>query len=263
MIRKERKQKMKKRIQDNYDYLQADFDLLLSNFKSTGELIGSEKRNVIKIFELENLKINIKSFKKPNLLNSFIYKYVRKSKAQRSFEYANILKSKDIGTPQPFAFYEKTSLFGLQESYYISEQQDVDGMFRDLVFDNNYPNREEIISQTAAFFFKIHELGIEFIDNTAGNTLFKSTEIKNYNFYLVDLNRMRFHKQLSLDQRINNLAKLTTDKYIIKIFSETYAKLYKVSETIFYEKLIKQAEFFLFKFNRRKKLKKQLKFWKK
>ena len=97
---------MKKIFNPDYEYLQPQFDSLLENFKTSGELIGSEKRNVIKVFEIEELAVNIKSFKKPNFLNSFIYGYLRKSKAQRSFEYAKILLSKNIGTPQPFAFYE-------------------------------------------------------------------------------------------------------------------------------------------------------------
>ncbi len=254
---------MKKIVHPEYTSLQPKFDFLLENFKNSGELIGSEKRNVIKVFEIEELAVNIKSFKKPNFLNSFIYGYLRKSKAQRSFEYAKILLSKNIGTPQPFAFYENKTITGLKESYYFSQQQDVDLMFRNLIFDENYPNRDEIIKQSAAFFFKIHNQGIEFIDNTAGNTLIKKIADNTYNFYLVDLNRMSFHKTLSLEQRVKNIAKLTTDSYINKKFSEAYAPLFGVSETVFYELLMDASQNFLEKFNRRKKLKKQLKFWKK
>ncbi len=254
---------MKKIVHPEYTSLQPKFDFLLENFKNSGELIGSEKRNIIKVFEIEELAVNIKSFKKPNFLNSFIYGYLRKSKAQRSFEYAKILLSKNIGTPQPFAFYENKTITGLKESYYFSQQQDVDLMFRNLIFDENYPNRDEIIKQSAAFFFKIHNQGIEFIDNTAGNTLIKKIADNTYNFYLVDLNRMSFHKTLSLEQRVKNIAKLTTDSYINKKFSEAYAPLFGVSETVFYELLMDASQNFLEKFNRRKKLKKQLKFWKK
>lgn len=254
---------MKKIVHPDYTYLQPKFDALLEIFKTSGELIGSEKRNVIKVFEIEGFSINIKSFKKPNFLNSFIYGYIRKSKAQRSFEYAKILLSKNIGTPQPFAYYENKTLTGLKESFYFSLQQDVDLMFRNLIFEPNYPNRDEIIKQSATFFFKIHNQGIEFIDNTAGNTIIKKVAENKYAFYLVDLNRMSFHKEFSLEQRVNNIAKLTTDSYINKKFSEAYAPLYGVSETVFYDLLMAASQNFLDKFNRRKKLKKQLKFWKK
>jgi hypothetical protein len=254
---------MKKVLHSDYISLQNKFDFLLKNFKSSGELIGSEKRNVIKVFEIDGFNVNIKSFKKPNLINSLIYGYIRKSKAQRSFEYAQVLLSKNIGTPQPFAFYENKTITGLKDSYYFSLQQDVDLMFRNLIFEPNYPNRDEIIKQSAAFFFKIHNQGIEFIDNTAGNTLIKKIDENKYEFYLVDLNRMNFHDSLSLEQRIKNIAKLTTDSYINSKFSEAYAPLFGVSETDFYNMLMEASQTFLDKFNRRKKLKKQLKFWKK
>jgi hypothetical protein len=57
-------------------------------------------RNVIKLFDLNGQTINIKSFKVPNIVNK-AYKYFRKSKAKRSFEYATILLENGIGTPQP------------------------------------------------------------------------------------------------------------------------------------------------------------------
>lgn len=254
---------MKKIFHPDYEYLQPQFDSLLENFKTSGELIGSEKRNVIKVFTVGDFSVNIKSFKKPNLLNAFIYGYIRKSKAQRSFEYAQILLNKGIGTPQPFAYYENKTVKGLEESYYFSLQQDVDLMFRNLIFEPNYPNREEIIKQSANFFFTIHNLGIEFIDNTAGNTLIKKVGDNEYNFYLVDLNRMSFHDELSLNQRVKNIAKLTNDSYINKVFSEAYAPLYGIESDVFYALLMKESNNFLDSFNRRKKIKKRLKFWKK
>ena len=37
---------------------------------------------------------------------------------------------------------------------------------------------------------------------------------------------MNFHDSLSLEQRVKNIAKLTTDSYINKKFSEAYAPLF-------------------------------------
>lgn len=254
---------MKKFFYPEYEYLHSNFDVLLKNFKNSGELIGSEKRNVIKVFRIDNLLINIKSFKKPNFFNSIIYGYFRKSKAQRSFEYAKVLLENGIGTPQPFAYYEKKTFTGLKASYYFSNHQDVDCEFRKVIFDTNYPDRPEVVKQLARFFFRIHNLGIEFIDNTAGNTLVKKIDSGNYLFYLVDLNRMKFHTKLNLQQRASNLAKLTTEESINKMISEEYAKLIKVSKDDFYDLLQNESERFLDNFNRRKKIKKKLKFWKK
>ena len=58
------------------------------------------KRNIIKLFELEGKTVNVKSFKIPNLVNKIAYKYFRKSKARRSFEYATLLFEKAICIPK-------------------------------------------------------------------------------------------------------------------------------------------------------------------
>jgi hypothetical protein len=75
----------------------------------SGTLFGDGQRNKIKLFELEGNTINIKSFKIPNLINKIVYKYFRKSKARRSFEFATILLENKIGTPQPIAYYENSN----------------------------------------------------------------------------------------------------------------------------------------------------------
>lgn len=255
---------MNKTFCPNFEYLENQFDDILKDFKKKGKLIGSENRNVIKYFNLEDgTKVNVKSFKKPHLLNTIVYGYIRKSKAQRSFEYAFLLHEKNIGTPQPFAYYENKFFLGLRESYYFSVQQDVDLMFRNLIQDSNYPNRNEIIKQTAQFMFKIHNEGIEFVDNTAGNTLIKKVSENEYKFYLVDLNRMNFHSDLTMMQRVKNLAKLTTEEDVNSILAKEYAKLYKVDENDFFQMLKVESYRFINKFKRRRKFKKAIKFWKK
>ena len=81
-------------------------------FNSSGELFGNGDRNKIKLFDLDGKTINIKSFKIPNIVNKIAYRYFRKSKARRSFEYATILLEKGIGTPQPIAFLENFNIIG-------------------------------------------------------------------------------------------------------------------------------------------------------
>jgi len=42
--------------------------------------------------------------------------------------------------------------------------------------------------------------------------------------YLIDLNRMKFHK-MDFDQRMKNFSRLTTDEEVIRIMSDEYARL--------------------------------------
>ncbi|WP_149207914.1 Kdo domain containing protein [Flavobacterium johnsoniae] len=233
-------------------------------FSSTGELFGNGDRNKIKLFDFNEKKINIKSFKIPNLINKIAYRYFRKSKARRSFEYATILLEKGIGTPEPIAFLENFNILGLKDSYYVSEHLNADLTYRELVEIPNYPDNENILRQFTRFSFGLHEKGIEFLDHSPGNTLIKKNNEGTYDFFLVDLNRMEFHESMTFEMRMKNLCRLTPLKEMVAVMSNEYAKLYKKeSEEKIFETLWKYTADFQEQFYRKKRLKKKLKFWKK
>src|SRR3970040_1269737 len=210
----------------------------INNFDSKGILFGDGQRNKIKLFELERKTINIKSFKIPHLINKIAYKYFRKSKARRSFEYATTLLEKGIGTPQPIAFFENYDAVGLKDSYYVSEHLQCDLTFRELVEIPDFPDHENILRQFTRFSFNLHEKGIEFLDHSPGNTLIKKTAEGNYDFFLVDLNRMNFHDEIAFDSRMKNLSHLTPKKEMIDIMSNDYSKLYPAqTEVEIFEKM--------------------------
>jgi len=233
----------------------------INNFNSTGILFGDGQRNKIKLFELEGNTINIKSFKIPNLINKIVYKYFRKSKARRSFEFATILLEKGIGTPKPIAYFENHDFIGLKDSYYVSEHLQCDLTFRELVEIPDFPDHENILRQFTLFCFDLHEKGIEFLDHSPGNTLIKKTTEEKYDFFLVDLNRMDFHDSIDFGSRMKNLCLLTQKKEMIIIMSNEYSKWYKIkSEKEIFEKMWYFTSQFQEKLFRKKRLKKRLKF---
>ncbi|MET3027860.1 lipopolysaccharide kinase InaA family protein [Flavobacterium sp. UW10123] len=233
-------------------------------FNAKGELFGNGDRNKIKLFDFNGKTINIKSFKIPNLINKVAYRYFRKSKAMRSFEYATILLEKGIGTPEPIAFLENFNVLGLKDSFYVSEHLNVDLTYRELVEIPDFPDRENILRQFTKFSFDLHEKGIEFLDHSPGNTLIKKNSSGNYDFFLVDLNRMEFHDSMSFEMRMKNLCRLTPLEEMVATMSNEYAKYYKAkSEEKIFETLWKYTSDFQEKFYRKKRLKKKLKFWKK
>jgi hypothetical protein len=233
----------------------------ITNFSSSGKLFGDGQRNKIKLFELEGKTINIKSFKIPNLVNKIAYKYFRKSKARRSYEYANVLLKKGIGTPEPIAYFENYSWFGFKNSYYVSEHLQADLTFRELVLDPNYPDHENILRQFTKFTFDLHEKGIEFLDHSSGNTLIKKESEGKYNFYLVDLNRMNFHNDMDFNSRMKNFNRLTPKIEMLTIMSEEYAKLYNKKYDEVFAKMCFYTNNFQLKFNRKIARKKKLLFW--
>lgn len=235
---------------------------LVNNFHSGGNIVVKGNRNEIKVFNSKPFNLNVKSFKIPISFNSVIYKYFRKSKAERSYEYAMKLISMGVGTPVPVAFVENSTFLGLKDSYYICEHIKYDFMFRDLIETKKFPDLENILRQFTRFSFDLHEKGIEFLDHSPGNTLIKKSTAGNYEFFLVDLNRMQFHQSMSFDIRMKNLCRLTPSKEMVAIMSNEYAKVSGESEALIFETLWKMTAHFQDKFYRKKRLKKNLKFWK-
>jgi hypothetical protein len=249
-------------INSKFSSKSSEIEECIIDFDSKGQIFGDGKRNIIKLFELNGITMNIKSFKIPNLINRIAYRYFRKSKARRSFEYATILLERGIGTPQPIAFLENYNWIGLKDSYYASEHLSCDLTYRELVEIPDFPDHENILRQFTRFSYSLHQKGIEFKDHSPGNTLIKKTAEGQYDFFLVDLNRMNFHKTMSFELRMKNLCRLTPVKEMVEVMSNEYAKASGESENLIFETLWSETTNFQEKFYRKKRLKKRLKFWK-
>jgi len=248
-----------KQIHDNFKQNQAFLDDIITNYDTKGEDFGNQDRNSLKLFQLDDQTLNVKSFRIPNLINQIAYRFFRKSKAQRSFEYGKWLQSLDIGTPQPVAYYEFKTPFLFKKSYYISEQLDCELTYRELTTDFEYPNHEEILRAFTRFTYKLHKKEVHFLDHSPGNTLIKKVG-DDYKFYLVDLNRMEF-KPLDFDTRIKNFSKLTTHKFMVEIMSDEYAKASGEHYDAIFNLMWTYTEEFQDRYHRKKRLKNKILFW--
>jgi hypothetical protein len=235
-------------------------DDIIMNFDSQGENFGNQDRNTLKLFKLNDLLLNVKSFRIPNIINRVAYKFFRKSKAKRSFEYANKLLDLKIGTPTPIAYYELKTPFLFTNSYYISEHLDYDLTFRELTTDFEYPDYENILRAFTRFTYDLHEKGINFLDHSPGNTLIKKVG-KQYQFFLVDLNRMKF-ETMNFLARMKNMSKLTIHRHMVEIMSDEYAICSGENYNDILDTLWNETQKFQFQFHRRRRLKKKLKFLK-
>ena len=249
----------------NPDFIPVKNEILhcIINFDSTGENLSLGQRNTIKLFHLESFILNVKSFKKPNFINQIAYGFFRKSKAQRSFEYATTLTKLGIGTPTPIAYFENSPVLGLTTSFYACEHLENVFEFREVIENENFKNREELIRQFTRFTISMQDKGVEFLDHSPGNTLIRANENGSYSFYLVDLNRMNFHEKLDFNTRMKNLSKITHKKEMVVTMSNEYACITGENENLVFESLWKLTETFQYKYYRKKRLKKKFLFWKK
>lgn len=128
---------------------------------------------------------------------------------------------------------EKSALF--DQSYYVSKQVDCDFTFRDLITITDLPKRNEILKQFTVFTHAMNEQGIEFLDHSPRNTLIIDKGNNKYEFYLVDLNLMKFYKNTSPKTHIDNFRRLTDKKAIITEISKAYASLTTQNEEVVFK----------------------------
>ena|SRR5690606_9723631 len=237
-------------INPKYSHLAEKLKEVLHDFSHKGEYVTKGERNVIKMVQLEGISFNIKKFKTPNAFQSLVYKFIRKSKAKRSFEYASKLIDFGINTPFPVAYLEVFS-GGLQESFYISEHIDYDFDFRELIHNPRFKKRNEILRQFTKFTFKLHEKGVNFLDHSPGNTLIIDHGNNTYDFYLIDLNRMRF-EPMDFNARMHNFRRLWLSKTMVKIMAQEYAELSGKSFEETHALMLKHSRVFQKKVNSKK-----------
>lgn len=226
----------------------------IKNFATSGKVFDNRKRNALKLFTVGDSTINIKSFKKPHLINGFIYRFFRPSKAARSFTYAHKLLEKGILTPAPIAYFEKRRLLGFKESYYVSEHLDYDITYRELVHDSPYVGNAKMLQEMGAFTYNLHHNEIHFLDHSVGNTLIKIHDDKSFSFYLVDLNRMRFGP-MSFIKRMKNFERLSKYDDHIRFMAEGYTAASGESFERVYEAISGTINRYQKKFYRKKKFK--------
>jgi lipopolysaccharide kinase (Kdo/WaaP) family protein len=222
---------MKETLIVHPDYREKTFRLrdAINRFDDVGELVIEGERNILKKVKIEEEYFNIKKFKTPTFFQGLVYQFLRKSKARRSFEYAKRLLDAGLKTPFPVLYMERTA-FRLKESYYISRHLVYDLDFRVLNHNPKWPYRIEILQQFTAFTFQLHEMGINFLDHSPGNTLIVENGQGKFDFYLIDLNRMRF-ESMDFKKRMKNFRRMWLSKTMINVMAPLYGKLYgKTSE---------------------------------
>ncbi len=218
-----------------------------------------EGRNKIKCFTIEGVKLVVKRYKRPNLLQSIIYTFFRKSKAQRAYEHAIRLREMGFDTPAPIGWSRYFRHGLLSDSFLITTHTSYTAFTQAA---QNWPSEEatSILNAFACFSVRLHEARIEHCDLNHSNILYKYDEkANNYRFQLIDINRMRFHKQqLSKRRCMINLRRLSVSGEVFLYLLNRYAEERKwhLEETLL------QGVISRLLFLRRQRLKKQFREYK-
>jgi hypothetical protein len=88
--------------------------------------------------------------------------------------------------------------------------------------------------------------------------LVKKNEAGTFDFFLIDLNRMKFHKEMDFNLRMKNLCRLTPSEYMVQVISYEYAKLYDKPKEEVFQLMWKYTDAFFNKALKKRNFKKRL-----
>ena len=209
-------------INPTYKALSSFINQIPDTFERSGKTIYTG-RNLIKVFEVNGLKINVKRYGVPFFLNRIVYSFFRKSKGLRAYEYPFVLEQKKIATPEPIAYIEERKGGLIHYSYFISIQSS----YKSLLYDIGNSEAHEIaplLTALAKFTTHIHENEVYHKDYSPGNILVDKREDGSFDFCLVDINRMKFGP-VSIEVGCSNFARLWGQPSSFEFLAEEYARL--------------------------------------
>jgi hypothetical protein len=234
-------------INPKFDFLKEYIGKIPSTFDTLPNIIYRD-RNVVKVDEVSDLKLVIKSYHRIYLTNRIRYSYFYPSKAERAYTNAFRLIERGFSTPEPVAFIECFEHGLLKRSFFISLYTDFNPLSSVIGNDQGL-----LIRDLVRFTYRLHQHGIYHMDFSNGNILCKR-ENDGFQFSLIDNNRMKFGK-FDYARRLKNFRQLGLTNIQLINVAEEYARLEHSNEI----KTIEQIFHYVRKHRERNKLMKRAK----
>ena len=188
---------------------------LPERFALEGDLVRKE-RNVLKTMDVDGRKVVVKQFRRPNIVQRLSYSTFRKGKAFRAYDNALQLKARGFDTPEPLACVEQRRLGIYQRSWYVYAYDD------GIPLDTYDGFDHRLIKAFAHLVVRLHEAGVLYHDLNRGNFLCHFDEGEVVRFSMIDTNRARFPRRISLNQCIADFIVLPVREYGFEYFARCY-----------------------------------------
>lgn len=166
----------------------------------------------------------VKCFGRIAWLRRLYYSMTNSSKARRSFLNALELVQLGIGTPSPLGYAEEVNSLGiLDRGYYVSSHIDARVDVQSEMYGYSAP--DGFYAALGSFIASMHEAGVAHIDLSPGNILYRRDAAEGYQFWLVDLNRMRFRPYaLGRGESLKGMSRLSSSVSVTTLIATAYAE---------------------------------------
>lgn len=208
-------------INPAYEHLRNWLTQLPDTFACQGEIIYDARNQIRLITTPDGETVCIKRFHRPRMLNRYIYRYLRDSKAKRSYENGLYLLAHGVGTPEPIAYIETLARGGLDYAYLITRRSELTRLNREFTLAYT-PELEDTIRPLARFTAHMHNEGILHLDFSPGNILWDKTD-DGYRFEMIDINRMAFGP-VDLKAGCYSIRRLCARGHFFDVFADEYAQ---------------------------------------
>ena len=178
-------------------------------------------RNELRLFTQQGYRLVVKAFRRPNIINRFVYGIFRPSKAKRAYEHANLLMEAGIGTPRAVGYLNLRKCMLFDQSYLVTLEAQCTHVYHEL-FDHAFDYEEEVLREIGRVTARLHEHGYAHKDYGRGNILFEQTP-QGIRLEIVDLNRMDIGP-LDIKAGCKNLERLPATPQMHRWIAEEYAK---------------------------------------
>ncbi len=211
-------------VHPDYTHLTERLRDLPHWFDSEGEVIY-DARNQLRRFQWQDaqgqpMPVIIKRFHQPAWFNQIAYSFFRPPKACRSYDNALYMLEHGVGTPAPIA-YLLSGQHLLKESYLVTRESQLKHLHREFTLAYT-PALDQTIRPLARFTAHMHNEGILHLDFSPGNILWDYQD-GEYRFELIDLNRMRIGREVTLKEGCCSLRRLCARTSFFSEFAREYA----------------------------------------
>lgn len=178
-------------------------------------------RNQLRRITYQGADYVVKAFRRPNLVNRFVYGVLRPSKAKRSYDHALLFQQIGVGTPQPVGYMNIRKGLLFDRSYYVTLASTCPYRYEDL-FHRHFDYEEEVLRAVGRVTALLHNHGYAHKDYGRANFLFEKTP-EGIRLDIVDLNRLAIGP-LDMKAGCKNLERLPATPAMHRIIAEEYAK---------------------------------------